>query len=395
MKTNVYLLREVWGTKLMKILMAGKDWFPNTAGGLNRYFYGEIFALSKLGVSGTALVSAVKQGQTSPFQLVTMAPEGASLISRLAGARRAALALAKQDVDVINTHFALYSFPWVNQLPDIPLVVNFQGPYASEMSVERGSLKDRIKSSIAMRMEKTAYKRASTVITLSTAFREIVHTNYNIPLERVRVVPGAVDLYPYLAAPNRKSAREKLDWPQERPILLAVRRLARRMGYEGLIESMSAVRKQHPNVLLFIGGTGTIKEELLHQIEKSDLSNNVRLLGFIPDDQLPLAYAAADFSIVPTIKLEGFGLSTVESLASGTPVLGTSIGGTPEILTGLEPKLLFTAPTPDAISAKISDALSNRIPVPDTQACRDYSIQFGWEAVAPKILQLFNDVIAT
>ena len=180
----------------MKILMVGKDWFPNTEGGLNRYFYGEILALHQMGVRGSALVSSFKPGQTSPFPLVQMAPEGASLFRRLMGARREAKGLANQDVELINTHFSLYSFHWVNQLPNIPLVVNFQGPYASEMFAEAVNLNERLKSLIAKRIELSAYRRASRIITLSAAFRDIAHNNYAVPLNRLRVVPGAIDLCP-------------------------------------------------------------------------------------------------------------------------------------------------------------------------------------------------------
>src|SRR5207249_11624167 len=59
-------------------------------------------------------------------------------------------------------------------------------------------------------------------------------------------------------------------------------------------------------------------------------------LGFIPDETLPSYYHAADVFVLPTRELEGFGLVTVEALACGTPVLGTPVGATPEVLSGLE-----------------------------------------------------------
>jgi glycosyltransferase involved in cell wall biosynthesis len=64
------------------------------------------------------------------------------------------------------------------------------------------------------------------------------------------------------------------------------------------------------------------------------------MVGFIPEEDLPKYYQAADLVVMPTYELEGFGLVTIEALACGTPVLGTPVGATPEILRGIDPALL-------------------------------------------------------
>jgi glycosyltransferase involved in cell wall biosynthesis len=111
----------------------------------------------------------------------------------------------------------------------------------------------------------------------------------------------------------------------------------------------------------------------------------------VPEADLPLAYAAADLTIVPTVALEGFGLMTVESLAAGTPVMGTPIGGTPEILRGLDPDLVFADMTVEAIVEGISAALSGRLALPDRQDCRDYAARYDWSVVTPRIRAVFEE----
>ena len=69
--------------------------------------------------------------------------------------------------------------------------------------------------------------------------------------------------------------------------------------------------------------------------------------------QLPLAYRAADLTVVPTVALEGFGLIAVESLAAGTPVLVTPVGGLPEVVAALSPALVLAATG----SAPLADAV--------------------------------------
>jgi glycosyltransferase involved in cell wall biosynthesis len=242
-------------------------------------------------------------------------------------------------------------------------------------------------------MERAVYRRAIQVITLSEAFRDIAHRDYGIPLAALRVVPGGVNLAPYLATPSRREARERLGWPSDRPILLTVRRLARRMGLEGLVDAIGLLKRTHPNVLLLIGGKGLIIDELRARIQEAKLQDNVRMLGFVSDADLPLAYAAADLTVVPTMALEGFGLVTAEALAAGTPVVGTPVGGTPEVLRGLEPQLIFDSVEPRALAERLNEILSGRVPLPDEMACRAHAARYGWEVVAPQMRAIFDEVV--
>ncbi len=379
-----------------RAFFTGMDWFPDCRdGGLDRYFHGALTAFAEAGMKGAALVSAAEETSLGGITVQGMAGPGALLWRRWDGARAIAREGFKQGVDVVNAHFALYAFPWLRDLPPhIPLVVNFHGPWAGEMRAEARSLRRRIVASGAHWIERTVYRRADRCITLSTAFRDLLHTRYRVPLERIRVVPGASDLTPYLQAPDRSAARAQLGWSQERRILLSVRRLARRMGLDLLIEAMAEVRKEFPEVLLLIGGKGPESENLKAEIGKRKLEGNVRLLGFIPEADLPAAYAAADFSVVPTVALEGFGLITVESLASGTPVLGTRVGATPEILEPLCPELLFAEATAQAMAEKIKAVLRGSVRVPGREECRAYSERFGWPKVVPQLLAVFEEAIA-
>jgi len=91
-----------------------------------------------------------------------------------------------------------------------------------------------------------------------------------------------------------------------------------------------AVSERFPNAILLIGGKGPLRGELEERIADYGLSNKVRLLGFIPDHELVSYYQAADLFVVPSQALEGFGLITVEALASGLPVMATPVGGNKE-----------------------------------------------------------------
>ena len=379
----------------MKALLIGMEWFPNRAGGLNRYFYEEVHALPAVNMGGTAVVTDLQAGQTAPLPLRAMCASTGTARDRRIGVRRVVREELNRGVEVVNAHFALYTYPWLRDLPaQMPLVFNFQGPWADEMAAEQTGWKSRLRVMVARRIEKKVYARADRIITLSDAFAQLAHTRYGVPHDRLRVIPGAVDTKLYTSAPERSIAREQLGWPLDRPILLAIRRLARRMGLENLLDAIHQIRKQHPRVLLLIGGKGALAGELQTRIIQLGLTDHVRLLGFVPQEQLSLAYAAADLTLVPTVALEGFGLITVESLAAGTPVMGTPVGGTPEILHGLNPDLVFSASTAAALAEGLDAALSGRVALPDRSACRAYATRYDWEVVAPRIRDVFEEARA-
>ncbi len=378
----------------MKVLFSGMDWFPDCRdGGLNRYFYEQLRAMSTVGIDGIALVSSFHDGQPTPMQLEQMAPPGASLWRRWRGARQAFRNAVDAGVDLVNVHFALYAGPALRELPEsLPVVVHFHGPHAEEILAEGKGLRNICRARIARRLELRVLRRACRVITLSESFARIARDKYGVPVERIRVIPGGIDLARYLSV-DRRLARQRLSWPTDRPILICIRRLARRMGIEGLIDAMIEVRSRHPNVLLLIGGKGEIADELAERIRRRQLSEVVRLIGFVPESDLPHAYAAADFAIVPSLGLEGFGLATVEALASGTPVLGTPVGGTPEILTGLHPSLVFDSAEPARIAGRINAVLSSQVRPPDPQQCRTYSMRYNWDHVIGQVKSVFEEAI--
>jgi glycosyltransferase involved in cell wall biosynthesis len=101
-------------------------------------------------------------------------------------------------------------------------------------------------------------------------------------------------------------------------------------------------------------------------------------LGFVPEAELPLRYAAADCTVMPSLDLEGFGLATVEALACGTPVLGSRRRATPEILEPLDNALLYDSR--DELVRKMKAAVANPRVLPTREKCREYAVaNFSWD----------------
>ena len=181
----------------------------------------------------------------------------------------------------------------------------------------------------------------SRIHVLSDFSAGLVRKLYWIPSRRVVKIPAGVDLDRFRPPRDRMAIRRGLGLLAGRPLLFTLRNLEPRMGLDNLIRAMDSLRRRVPDVLLLIGGVGSQRGELESRAASLRLQEHVRFLGFVPDVELPRYYGAADAFVLPTRSLEGFGLVTVEALACGTPVLGTPVGATPEILVPLDPSLVF------------------------------------------------------
>ncbi|HSX21689.1 MAG TPA: glycosyltransferase, partial [Gaiellaceae bacterium] len=99
-----------------------------------------------------------------------------------------------------------------------------------------------------------------------------------------------------------------------------------------------------------------------------------------PEADLPDLYRAADVSVVPSLELEGFGLTVLESLACGTPVIATTGGGPAEALAPLDRSLLVPPGDTDALADRLRSAREGALP--DTRACRAHAERFSWHRAA-------------
>lgn len=378
----------------LRSLQIGMSWLPEQAGnGLDRVYHALICHLPGVNVRVNGLVAGSPQTRVTSAEAVrAFASDKAPLPKRLMALRKLTRRTVDfRQVDVVASHFALYTFPILDLLSSRPLVVHFHGPWAHESQVEGES---RLVVSAKGALERAVYRRGARFIVLSQAFASLIHQRYGVPEESIRIVPGGVEADRFAATGSRREARERLGWPADRPVALAVRRLTRRMGLENLVEAMELVRQRVPDAVLFIAGKGPLAAELGARIEAAGLTEHVKLLGYVPDDMLPLAYRAADVTVVPTVALEGFGLITVESLAAGTPALVTPVGGLPEVVRGLSKDLVFADCRPETLGEHLAAALGGDAPLPSADACQAYvRAHFDWPVIAARTRSVYEEVV--
>lgn len=382
----------------LNVMTTGMSWPTVQPGGLNTYFK----SVSEQLVKRNRLLALICSEEAPEV------PEGMSL--HLAGTpgmtiwkrkeafqRLAAEKMNEGKVDILYSHFAPYSLgPAVEaKKRGIPVIMTFHGPWNEEMKIEGRGIKHHVKTTIAKTIERRAYRLADRFIVLSETFRDILHLQYGVPLHKISIIPGAADINRFVPGSSKLAVRRALRLPEGATTVLTVRRLVNRMGLLQLLDAWKKVSAQFPKAILLIGGRGPLRAELESRIADYGLASKVRLLGYIPDEELPLYYQAADLFVVPTQALEGFGLITVEAMAAGLPVMATPVGGNKEILNAFKPELLFKGTGSEDMAEGLLRMLDNRRLLPDRDQCRDHVLlHYTWEGVAKQVQELFRQALA-
>jgi glycosyltransferase involved in cell wall biosynthesis len=236
-------------------------------------------------------------------------------------------------------------------------------------------------------VELSVYRRANEVIVLSDAFRRIIVDDFGILPSRVHVVRPGVDLERFHPT-NQARARRSLGLSNQERAVLSVRRLSKRMGLDILLRAWAAANTH--NAALYIVGDGPERGRLEDLVAELCVGHSVHFVGRVPDADLPIWYAAANVSVVPSIALEGFGLVVLESLASGTPVIASNTGGMAEVLPDLSADLLVSPGSVPELANALSAALLTKRHLPRPDECRRFAESFQWEKTASQVVEIFQ-----
>jgi glycosyltransferase involved in cell wall biosynthesis len=165
------------------------------------------------------------------------------------------------------------------------------------------------------------FNLADVVLTLSRqSSREV--TSLGISNFKVRQFTYWVDLNRYKKI---KSAKRDLGWENKFVVFFA----GRLVEEKGVAILLQAAKSWNRSIYLFVAGTGPLEDEV---IELSKQNKNIVFLGRLEPEKMPMFYSGADLYIIPSIHEEGFGRVILESLACGTPVIGSLRGAIPEAM---------------------------------------------------------------
>lgn len=184
---------------------------------------------------------------------------------------------------------------------------------------------------------------------------------------------------------DRKGARQQLGLPEDQRIFISVGHLVERKGHHIAIEAMAKLSES----LLLIAGAGPELGRLQQLAAQLGVSDRVRFLGQIANDQLSAWYSAADVLLLCSSR-EGWANVLLESMACGTPVVATNIWGTPEVVSSPTAGRLMADRSASALCESVRALFAN---YPVAQDVRKFAEGFSWEMTTCGQLELFANFL--
>ncbi|MGA1796101.1 MAG: glycosyltransferase family 4 protein [bacterium] len=290
---------------------------------------------------------------------------------------------------------------------DAPWLYNFHSPWGEEFLINRPVhwfsgwnpaliIRKRMRDWIEGRV----LRRCQGIMLLSEFMRGRLERVHGLAARSV-IIPGGVDTGVFSPPKDQVGLCRDLGLPVNKVILFTVRNLRKRMGLANLVRAMAELGRVGDRVHLVLAGRGELEGSLKGMAEELGVADRITFTGQVPEQELPRFYQAADFFVLPTEYLEGFGMVTLESLAAGTPVIATPVGATPEILSLIGDEWLCRDASIGALAERIEEMVIWRLENPDEYSktrkrCRDCAVtRYAWPIIIDQWEARCKEVIRT
>ena len=227
-----------------------------------------------------------------------------------------------------------------------------------------------------------AARQAAAIITVSASLRDKLIA-LGADAQKITVLRNGIDLT-FFRPMDRTTQRSALG--VNGPLLLSVGNLVPSKGHDITLRALALL----PDAHLAIAGEGPEQSALQKLAADLGIAHRVHFLGNLPQSKLPEFYSAADVMVLASSR-EGWANVLLETMACGTPVVATAVGGTPEVITTPAAGLLMRDRSPQALADAVSQLLAHP---PSRESTRQHAAQFGWDEISQGQLQLFRKIIA-
>ena len=289
------------------------------------------------------------------------------------------------EYDVVHSHYWLSA--WLGQRMagslGIPHVVTFHTLALIKMQSRAGEV-EPVEREI---VEREAMRSADCIVAFSGHERDAMAGLYGADPGKVRLAPCGVDLDKFRPM-DQKEVRRKLGLNGDK-LLLYVGRVEPLKGLDLLVETAAQIESGDESVRMMVvggGGPGEPETDRVRRLaEERQVDGQIDFVGRVDQDQLPLYYNAADVCVVPSY-YESFGLVALESMACGTPVVASRVGGLPTLVHHGHTGYLKPWRCPEAFANSVEMIISSdRLQESLGLAARRRAEMMGWESVAAMI----------
>jgi alpha-maltose-1-phosphate synthase len=347
-------------------------------------------------------------GVRAPVELPAQDPRHARLFGTLLQDLVMAGTLA--DVDIVHCHtwYTHLAGCVGKHLQNVPLVLTTHSlePHRPWKVEQLGTAYD-----VSSWVERVAYEAADGVVAVSEAMKHDVHEEYQVPLNRIRVIHNGIDLGQYRPSPD-PSVLSALRIDPDIPYVLFVGRITRQ---KGIVHLVNAIRHFQPGVqvVLCAGAPDTpeIASELAEAVDRARAESAHAIIWIremLPKETIITLYTHAAMFVCPSV-YEPFGIINLEAMACETPVVASAVGGIPEVVehgtTGLLVVPEVLGPTeveprhPEQFSKDLAGAVNCLLADSDLRSAMARAARarveqyFSWTSIARRTLEFYGAVI--
>lgn len=244
--------------------------------------------------------------------------------------------------------------------------------------------------------ERLIARQADRIVVAGQDERQILVRSYGASAERIAVVPCGVNLDLFQPI-EKQEARRRLGLEDDDRILLFVGRIEPLKGVDILLGAAAQVEAESDCFVLVIGGDSSTPDgEMAHLRDLASelgIAERVKFLGAVEHERLPMFYSAADVCVVPSF-YESFGLVALESMACGTPVVASRVGGLAGFVRDGETGYLIPWRCPEPFAERIELLLENEdLRRAFGQSSREAVERYRWGNVAEAVIALYGELI--
>jgi glycosyltransferase involved in cell wall biosynthesis len=214
-------------------------------------------------------------------------------------------------------------------------------------------------------------------------------------LDKIVVIPNGINIEDVTTDLTREESRIKLDLPLKTKIILFFGSLVTYKGPDILLKAFKVIKKEYPEVKLIFAGRGHMLTELQDMARKFDLEDDVIFLGFVEEEKKAFYYKSADIFCLPSTNMaESFGIVNLEAMASGIPIVGSDLGGIPDIIKDGENGLLAKPRDHQSLANVLlillkDDDLRLKMGNNGRKRVEEYS----WDKIANETENLYRDIL--
>ena len=286
----------------------------------------------------------------------------------------------EHGIEIIDSHFTYpdgLAATWLARKFGLKSIITLRGT-----EVPHAKIPGRVSKLLK------AWRQADRVFSVSDSLRQHAISLGAQP-DKFRVVGNGIDTEKFQAL-NPANARERLGIARDARVVVTVGGLVERKGFHRVVECLPALIKEYPNlVYLLVGGAnaeGDYSEHIRARAEALDVSRHLVFLGALEPSELSEPLSAADVFVLATSN-EGWANVILESMACGTPVIATNVGGNAEVVNSGTLGSIVPFGDSQALTDALLESLRLEWPV---APLTEYALQNHWDTRIEIILDEYN-----